>query len=74
MSNLSWNEIQERVAEFPDSSLADLYDPLTMPPKLSHSHHHLDRYIDRLYLKSGFTSDADRVAHLFDLCKDIVNE
>lgn len=56
-------------AAFPDSSLADLYDPLTMPPNLSKAHRTLDRYVDRLYSKSGFTTNAERVAHLFELYK-----
>lgn len=54
-------------AEFPNSSLADLYDPLTMPPSLSKAHRQLDRYVDRLYKREGFDSDALRVAHLFEL-------
>ncbi len=54
-------------AEFPNSSLADLYDPFTMPPALAKAHHALDRAVDKLYRKSGFDSDPDRVAHLFEL-------
>ena len=54
-------------AEYPNSSLADLYDPLTMPPNLSKAHKSLDRAVDKLYSKSGFTSDPARVAHLFEL-------
>lgn len=52
-------------AEFPDSSLADLYDPLTMPPSLAKAHKILDRTIDRLYRREPFASDADRVTLLF---------
>lgn len=33
-------------AALPDSSLADLYDPLTMPPALRKAHHQLDRGAD----------------------------
>lgn len=54
-------------AEFPGASLADLYDPLTMPPELSRAHRTLDKFIDRLYRKEGFTSDPERIAHLFEL-------
>jgi hypothetical protein len=53
-------------AEFPDSSLADLYDPLTMPPVLAKAHKALDRAVDRLYSPKGFTTDAKRVAMLFE--------
>lgn len=58
-------------ARFPDSSLADLYDPLTMPPELVRAHQALDRAVDAAYLPSGgkrtYASDAERVAFLFDL-------
>jgi hypothetical protein len=60
-------------AEFPDASLADLYDPLTMPPVLAKAHKALDRAVDKLYKKSGFSTDADRVAHLFEKYQDITN-
>ena len=54
-------------AEFPNSTLADLYDPNTMPPSLTRAHKALDRAVDRLYRKEPFGSDAERVALLFDL-------
>jgi hypothetical protein len=53
-------------AQFPDSSLADLYDPLAMPPALARAHKALDKAVDRLYQKQPFASDADRVAMLFE--------
>lgn len=53
-------------AQFPDSSLADLYDPLTMPPALAKAHKALDKAVDKLYRKEPFTTDADRVAMLFE--------
>ncbi len=52
--------------KYPDSTLADLYDPLTMPPELSKAHTKLDALVDKLYSRP-FTSDTDRVAHLFEL-------
>lgn len=52
---------------FPQSSLADLYDPLTMPPELTRAHQALDRAVDAAYGKKTFTGDAERVAFLFDL-------
>ena len=64
--------------QFPDSSLADLYNPLTMPPKLLKAHEALDKAVDKLYRKEGFKSETERVAHLFELNKQltslIVNE
>ena len=53
-------------AQFPQSSLADLYDPLTMPPALVKAHQQLDRAVDASYRKAAFSSDAQRVAFLFE--------
>jgi hypothetical protein len=53
-------------AQFPQSSLADLYDPLTMPPALVKAHQTLDRTVDACYRKAAFTSDAQRVEFLFE--------
>ena len=61
-------------AQFPAASLADLYDPLTMPPALSKAHKQLDRAVDKLYQKEPFASDPARVAHLFELYRRCVNE
>ena len=54
-------------AQFPGATLADLYDPLTMPPALLKAHHRLDAAVDAAYGRKGFKSDAERVAFLFDL-------
>jgi hypothetical protein len=54
-------------ATFPDSSLADLYDPLTMPPALVKAHQKLDAAVDASYGKKAFKNDAERVAFLFTL-------
>jgi len=52
-------------ALYPDSSLADLYDPNLMPPELSKAHAKLDRLVEKAYGKS-FETDAERVAFLFE--------
>ena len=49
------------------ATLADLYDPNLMPPNLRRAHQALDRAVDRLYRKSGFASERERVEHLFML-------
>ena len=54
-------------AAFPDSTLADLYDPLTMPAALLKAHQKLDTAVDAAYGRRGFKSDAERVAFLFTL-------
>lgn len=47
------------------SSLADLYDPNTMPGNLRKAHTALDAAVDKLYRSAPFASDRDRVEHLF---------
>ena len=54
-------------AQFPESSLADLYDPLTMPPALLKAHQQLDKAVDAAYGKTNFQTEAQRVAFLFEL-------
>jgi len=51
--------------DFPGSTLADLYDPVSMPPKLAKAHEQLDRAVDRCYRKEPFTTDRQRVEYLF---------
>lgn len=64
-------------AQFPGSSLADLYDPLTMPPALLKAHQKLDAAVDRAYEQAGgprrYASDAERVAFLFTLYQRITS-
>ena len=52
--------------QFPDATLADIYDPLTMPPALVKAHQALDRAVDAAYGKRTFKTDAERVAFLFE--------
>ena len=54
-------------AKFPDSSLADLYDPLSMPPALVKTHRELDTAVDKCYRKEAFRSELERVEFLFAL-------
>jgi hypothetical protein len=53
--------------QFPNSSLADLYDPLAMPPALTKAHNELDKAVDLAYRPQAFTSDANRMVFLFEL-------
>ena len=63
------------------STLADLYDPLSMPAALAGAHATLDRAVEKCYRRGGggekgrsevgrdepFRSDRERVEHLFRL-------
>ena len=59
-------------AAHPTASLADLYDPLTMPPDLVKAHQALDKAVDKCYRPQPFTSDAKRVEFLFELYEKYV--
>ena len=52
---------------FPNSSLADLYNPLTMPPTLTKAHNELDKAVDSAYRTTPFISEANRMVYLFEL-------
>lgn len=54
-------------SSFPNSSLADLYNPLTMPPTLIKAHNELDKAVDSAYRTAPFTSEANRMVYLFEL-------
>ncbi len=53
-------------AAHPQASLADLYDPLTMPANLLKAHQALDKAVDAAYGYKGANTDAARVAFLFE--------
>lgn len=49
------------------ASLADLYDPLTMPAELLKVHQVLDHTVDKAYRAASFLNDRERVEYLFAL-------
>jgi hypothetical protein len=57
--------------QFPGSTLADLYDPVSMPPKLAKAHEQLDRAVDRCYREEPFLTDRQRVEYLFALYEQL---
>lgn len=65
--NASGEAILAARAEFPDSTLADLYDPEAMPASLRKAHQANDRLVDRMYRGQAFSTDRERVEHLFQL-------
>lgn len=53
-------KVLEVRSNFPKSSLADLYNPLTMPPTLIKAHNELDKAVDSAYRTAPFTSEANK--------------
>jgi hypothetical protein len=49
------------------ASLADLYDPLTMPPALVKAHQELDKAVDLCYRPQPFPNETKRIEFLFEL-------
>lgn len=49
------------------ASLADLYNPLTMPMDLLDAHKKLDKSVERIYSSDKFDSDLERLSLLFKL-------
>ena len=54
-----------------NATLADLYDPSTMPADLLKAHHKLDAAVDKAYRKEPFKSARERVEFLFKLHSEI---
>ena len=54
-------------AKYPDSSLADLYDEVTMPPELRHAHQENDRAVMAAYGFSTKMTESECVAELFKM-------
>ncbi len=55
-----------------NSTLADLYNPLTMPANLVKAHNELDKAVDSAYNFTGKKDDAARVAFLFEKYQELV--
>ena len=64
------NVLQER-ENHSGKTMAQLYDPDKMPDGLREAHHNLDLAVDRLYRSKPFTSDEERLEHLFKLYEEM---
>lgn len=60
------NILLAREAHFP-ATIADLYDPDTMPENLRQAHEHNDEVLERIYIGRRFRNDTERLEKLFDL-------
>lgn len=60
--------------EFPDATLADLYNPLTMPQKLLKAHRELDIAVDKCYSTKPFKDDRERIEFLFNLYEELTTK
>jgi hypothetical protein len=60
------NILLAREAHFP-ATIADLYDPETMPENLRHAHERNDEVLERIYIGRRFKNDTERLEKLFEL-------
>ncbi len=61
-------------AEHIGRTLADLYDPDTMPDDLRQAHHALDLFVESCYRDTPFETNEERLVHLFDLYSRMIAE
>lgn len=80
-NNFAWPEVDEKQKDtiekaaqkvldarkkHPDSTLADLYDPISMPVNLRKAHSDLDKLVEKAYRNISFKNDAERIKFLFE--------
>lgn len=60
-------------ADYPDKTLAQLYDPEKMPEPLKRAHRTIDLAVEKLYRSKPFEDAAERVAFLFKRYEHLFN-
>lgn len=60
-----------REAHFP-ATIADLYDPETMPDDLRAAHERNDEVLERIYIGRRFRNDTERLEKLFEMYSKVV--
>jgi hypothetical protein len=73
IEKLAQDVLNARV-KHPDSTLADLYDPRTMPPELLKAHHALDKAVMKLYGFGKDMAEAEIVAELMERYQELTNK
>lgn len=66
LEDAAWKIIEEREAN-PGKTIAELYDPKTMPKGLLTAHQDLDAMLETIYRGRPFKDDTERLEHLFKL-------
>lgn len=73
ISRYVFNVLGER-ERHSEKTMAELYDPDKMPDGLREAHRALDQAVERLYRSRPFTSDEERLEHLFGLYERMIGE
>lgn len=58
--------------KYPASTLADMYDPRSMPPDLRKAHKALDKAVEQAYRKEKFADDMEWLGYLFGRYRELV--
>ena len=66
LERLAQNILNIRDENF-DMTLGEMYNPESMPDELREAHHQIDLAVERIYRPEPFTSDEERLEHLFKL-------
>ncbi|MCA4793926.1 DNA methyltransferase [Myroides odoratimimus] len=81
ISKLKEEELEERAYQileirerYPEKTLAQLYDPNRMPADLKKAHLLNDLAVESCYREKSFTSDEERLEHLFKLYEKMIQE
>ena len=81
ISSSKKSEIEEAATEvllarenYPEKTLADLYDPDKMPADLREAHENLDRIVESCYPGAPFANDEARLECLFKLYEKMTAE
>lgn len=81
ISKLKEEELEERAyhilevrERYPEKTLAQLYDPNKMPADLKEAHRLNDLAVESCYREKPFTSDEERLEHLFKLYEKMIKE
>src|SRR5690554_412127 len=67
------NILLAREAHFP-ATIADLYNPETMPDNLRLAHEQNDEVLERVFIGRRFKNDTERLEKLFDLYTKMINK
>lgn len=72
--NLYVFAVLDERAKHPSKTMAQLYDPNTMPIGLKNVHQELDEAVEKCYRLQPFKSDTERLEYLFKLYEEMVKK
>jgi len=72
--NLYVFSILDERAKHPSKTMAQLYNPDTMPKGLKQAHQELDEAIEKCYRLQPFKSDTERLEYLFKMYEKMINK